>query len=162
MKRPAYFVFIAAAIMALATLAACNSSTVYDEYAHTPIAGWEKNDSLSFEIPPLAATGYYRESLGLRTMGSFPFTGLTLIVRQTIYPANKHEEYIERVDTVQCQLTNKNGGIKGQGISYYQYNFPINVYKMSQGDSIHIAIRHDMKREILPGVSDVGVKISRN
>ena len=30
---------------------------------------------------------------------------------------------------------------------------------MNQGDSIHITVRHDMKREILPGVSDIGVKV---
>ncbi|WP_417163197.1 hypothetical protein [Segatella sp.] len=46
-------------------------------------------------------------------------------------------------------------------MSYYQYNFPINIYQMHQGDSIHVAIRHDMKREILPGVSDIGIKISK-
>ena len=57
---------------------------------------------------------------------------------------------------------NQHGENKGQGISYYQYNFPINIYKINRGDSIHIAIRHDMKREILPGVSDIGVKITKN
>lgn len=61
----------------------------------------------------------------------------------------------------QLQLIDNNGVSKGQGISYYQYNFPINIYQMHQGDSIHVAIRHDMKREILPGVSDIGIKISK-
>ena len=37
----------------------------------------------------------------------------------------------------------------------------VNIYQMHQGDSIHVAIRHDMKREILPGVSDIGIKISK-
>ena len=66
-----------------------------------------------------------------------------------------------KIDTVNCQLIDNNGVSKGQGISYYQYNFPINIYQMHQGDSIHVAIRHDMKREILPGVSDIGIKISK-
>ena len=69
---------------------------------------------------------------------------------------------IEKTDTLLCQLINQHGENKGQGISYYQYNFPINIYKINRGDSIHIAIRHDMKREILPGVSDIGVKITKN
>ena len=137
MKRLIHFVFILVATIAFS---ACNHAKVYDEYAHTPIAGWEKNDTLSFEIPPMAATGYYR---------------------QTIYPANKGKR-IEKTDTLLCQLINQHGENKGQGISYYQYNFPINIYKINRGDSIHIAIRHDMKREILPGVSDIGVKITKN
>ena len=132
MKRLIHFVFILVATIAFS---ACNHAKVYDEYAHTPIAGWEKNDTLSFEIPPMAATGYYRQSLGLRTTGAYPFTALTLIVNQTIYPANKGKR-IEKTDTLLCQLI--------------------------RGDSIHIAIRHDMKREILPGVSDIGVKITKN
>lgn len=157
MKRLIYFVFILVAAIAIN---ACNQATVYDEYAHTPIAGWEKNDTLSFEISPMVATGYYQESVGLRTTGAYPFTGLTLIINQTIFPAKG--ERIEKTDTLLCQLINQHGENQGQGISYYQYNFPLNVYKFNQGDSIHIAIRHDMKREILPGVSDIGVKISKN
>ena len=115
------FIFL---MVAAFVLASCFQRTVYDEYAHTPIAGWEKNDTLSFDIP-----------------------------------ANKQEDRIEKADTVLCQFIGKDGSSSRQGISYYQYNFPINMYKMNQGDSIHITIRHDMKREILPGVSDIGVKV---
>ncbi len=140
----------------------CCQGTVFDEYVHTPIAGWEKNDTLSFDIPPLQESGFYQESLGLRITGDYPFMGLTLIVEQNIYHNMRKMAAECKVDTLNCQLVDQNGASKGQGISYIQYNFPINLYEMHQGDSIHIAIRHDMKREILPGVSDVGVKISRN
>lgn len=144
------------------SLASCKDSLVYDSYSHTPIAGWEKNDTLSFDIPPLAMAGYYQEQLGLRITGAYPFMGLTLIVEQTIYP-NEHDKYdkIEKVDTIQCALIDNNGVTKGQGISSYQYNFPVNVYRMNANDSLHVTIRHDMKREILPGISDIGFKISR-
>ena len=129
MKRLIYLILVMVATMSLPS---CKHSTVFDSYAHTPIAGWEKNDTLSFEIPPLLEGGYYNESLGLRITGNYPF------------------------------MIDKNGVSKGQGISYYQYNFPINVYRLNLGDSIHITVRHDMKREILPGVSDIGVKITKN
>ena len=159
MKR---LIYIIAVVLGVTMVSSCNQSTVFDEYAHTPIAGWEKNDTLSFEVPPMWEGGHYKESLGLRITGAFPFTGLTLIVNQTIYPKNKKGNWVEKTDTVLCRLIDKNGSAtQGQGISYYQYNFPINIYQMNEGDSIHIAIRHDMKREILPGVSDVGVKITK-
>ena len=88
--------------------------------------------------------------------------GLTLIVEQTVYHQNRKIPGECKIDTVNCQLIDNNGVSKGQGISYYQYNFPINnIYQMHQGDSIHVTIRHDMKREILPGVSDIGIKISK-
>ena len=158
MKRLVYLIL---AMVATMSLPSCKHSTVFDSYAHTPIAGWEKNDTLSFEVSPLLEAGHYRQSLGLRITGAYPFMGLTLIVEQTVYHRNKKIPGECKKDTVNCQLIDNNGVSKGQGISYYQYNFPINIYQMHQGDSIHVAIRHDMKREILPGVSDIGIKISK-
>ena len=158
MKRLVYLIL---AMVATMSLPSCKHSTVFDSYAHTPIAGWEKNDTLSFEVSPLLEAGHYKQSLGLRITGAYPFMGLTLIVEQTVYHRNKKISGECKIDTVNCQLIDKNGASKGQGISYYQYNFPINIYQMHQGDSIHVAIRHDMKREILPGVSDIGIKISK-
>ena len=159
MKKFIYTLFI---IGTLAFLSACNDGIVYDQYAHTPVAGWEKNDTLSFEVPPLLAGGYYQEQVGLRITGAYPFMGLTIIVQQTIYPNKaKKKEKIEKVDTIQCDLIDRNGITKGQGISYYQYNFPVNIYRLNANDSVHVAIRHDMKREILPGISDIGFKIQQ-
>lgn len=157
MKRLFYTLLIIGAYLALSS---CKESLVYDKYSHTPIAGWEKNDTLSFEIPPLATSGNYQEMLGLRITGSYPFMGLTLIVEQTIYPdPTRKSEKMEKTDTIQCNLLDQNGATRGQGISYYQYNFPINIYQMNENDSIHVTIRHDMKREILPGISDIGFKM---
>lgn len=61
MKRLIYLILVMVATMSLPS---CKHSTVFDSYAHTPIAGWEKNDTLSFEIPPLLEGGYYNESWG--------------------------------------------------------------------------------------------------
>lgn len=86
---------------------------------------------------------------------------LTLIVETKKWgKADKPSEYTAMADTVQCDLMDKNGVTKGQGISSFQYNVPFAIHKYQAGDSLHIEIRHDMKREILPGISDVGLKIS--
>ncbi len=159
MRKPFYTLLILGIALVASLLSSCQERLVYDKYAHTPIAGWEKNDTLSFEIPPLAASGRYQAQLGLRITGAYPFMGLTLIVEQTIYP-DKEKEW-EKTDTIQCDLIDDNGITKGQGISYYQYDFPINIYRLSEKDSIHVTVRHDMKREILPGISDIGLKLSR-
>ena len=177
MKRLFYTLLIIGNLSLSMMVTSCKESTVYYKYAHTPIAGWEKNDTLSFAIPPLTSTGLYQENLGM---------GITLIVEQEIFPnqeskkekeeRNKlqimgvkshqakkvaHGEKIVKLDTIQCNLINKDGVTTGQGISYYQYNFPINLYHFNENDSIHIMIRHDMKREILPGISDIGIKLEK-
>lgn len=158
MRRLAYTLFLWIGVSSFLT--SCHDRTVFYQYEHTPVAGWEKNDTLAFDIPPLAAGGSYQEQLDLRTMGSFPFMKLTLIVNQTVFPHLKDAEKTMMVDTVVCDLIDKKGVTKGQGISYYQYAFPINMYRFNAMDSVHITIRHDMKREILPGISDIGVKVT--
>jgi len=60
-----------------------------------------------------------------------------------------------------CRLMNKNGHTQGQGINYYQYEFIVADIPLNAGDSLRIGIRHDMKREILPGLSDLGIIIRK-
>lgn len=143
--------------IAATVVASCSTSTVYDSYAHTPLAGWEKNDTLTFNVPRVTANGTYSESVGLRMTNSFPFTSISLIVEQRI---TRHQKPI--TDTIKCPITDERGNFLGDGISTYQYMFPLREVKLSKGDSIHVSIRHNMKREILPGVSDIGIKIDAN
>ena len=50
----------------LCALTSCNKGVVYDQYNHTPLYGWEKNDTLVFDVSPLAQGGHYRQEIGLR------------------------------------------------------------------------------------------------
>lgn len=138
------------------TLGACRGDVVYDTYDHTMLVGWDKADTLCFNIPPMKTQGLYRQEVGLRVNGSFPFTGITLVVDQTVEPG--HRLYS---DTLRCKLTDNRGNTLGHGVSYYQFDFPVSDLHLEAGDSLHIDIRHIMKREILPGVADVGIRLSR-
>ena len=141
--------------MAVLLLTACHQRTVYHHYEHTPVAGWEKNDTMTFLIGPMEADGYYSEEVGLRINGAYPFMGLQLVVQQTVLPSRT-----VRLDTLVCSLINEQGNPLGSGISHYQYLFPLTTLHLSKGDQLHVAVRHDMKREILPGVADIGVRLS--
>ncbi len=141
----------------IATLVtACQWDTVYNHYEPTPVAGWEKNDTLTFVIDPIKESGSYMEEIGLRISGDYPFTGLNLIVEQTL--PKSHET---RSDTLSCSLIDQRGNAKGRGISHYQYLFHLTTLHLEAGEKLHVAIRHDMKREILPGISDIGVRLTR-
>lgn len=148
--------FALLAVVLLLALSACNRKLVYDRYASTPISGWEKNDTLSFDIRPVSGTDTYYMWLGLRTSEDYPFTAVTLIVEQHIYPKDTIVN-----DTVKCQITDRHGNASGSGVNFLQYRFPVNSLQLQDGDSIHIRVRHDMKREILPGISDVGISLQR-
>ncbi len=144
------------AIAVTASLSSCNDKKVYDHYEHTPLAGWEKNDRLSFSIPAAEEDGVYTTELGLRINATYPFMGLTLIVDQHILPADTTLS-----DTLHCDLIDTNGNTRGQGVNLYQYRFRIGEHPLHQGDSLQVSVRHDMKREILPGISDIGLIVER-
>ena len=137
-------------------LVSCDNRTVFSRYESTPVRGWERNDTLSFYIEPLQATGMYAEEVGLRITGDYPFMGLSLVVEQTILPS-----HVTRTDTLNCDLIDDSGHANGNGINHYQYLFPLTTLKLNKDESVHVAIRHCMKREILPGITDVGLKLSR-
>ena len=137
-------------------LVSCNDRIVFSHYESTPVKGWERNDTLLFNIEPLQETDLYAEEIGVRITGDYPFKGLSLIVEQTIQPSNT-----AIVDTLNCDLIDDVGHAYGKGINHYQYLFPLTTLKLNKGESVHVAIRHCMKREILPGITDVGLTLSR-
>ena len=140
----------------LLTCVACDDKTIYSHYESVAISGWEKNDMLSFSTPPIQQTRDYQEKIGMRISSLYPFMGLTLIIDQTRLPYMETES-----DTLNCNLIDQNGNATGPGISNYQYEIAFKTLSLNEGESLHIDIRHDMKREILPGVSDVGIILTR-
>ena len=142
-------------LFVLALLVACKDGRVYHHYDHTPLAGWDKVDTLIYNVPAVNEEGLYATDLGLRVSNKYPFMSLKLIVEQTIYPSQR-----KQIDTLTCRLIDSNGKAKGNGVSNYQYDFPVSQMFLHQHDSLHITVRHDMRREIMPGVSDVGISVS--
>ncbi len=142
--------------MAATMLASCATDTVFDRYVHTPVSGWEKNDTLTMQIPKVAAAGDYTQQIGVRMTSAYPFMSISLIVEQEILPRGA-----TFTDTVKCEVTDSRGNFLGSGVSTYQYQFPLRELRLAKGDSIYVSIRHNMKREILPGVSDIGLKMER-
>ena len=141
----------------LLLLASCQQRTVYHHYEHTPLTGWEKNDTLSFITDSMPANGNYQEDIGLRVSAAYPFKGLCLVVEQKVLPSNK-----VRIDTLNCSLADEQGNAMGHGISHYQYLFPLATLSLNKGERLHVTIRHDMKREILPGIADIGIRLTAN
>lgn len=170
--------------------AGCMDGTVYHHYEPIPVAGWEKTDTIMFGVPPIDEDGLYNIRLGLRTTGQYPFMSITLIAEmQTIAVADtmrqkpvadslSHKPLADSLNiepvastlsrerpiiryNLPCRLMNKSGHTQGQGINYYQYEFIVADIPLNAGDSLRIGIRHDMKREILPGLSDLGIIIRK-
>ena len=70
-------------------------------------------------------------------------------------------QHLLRTDTLNCRLIDKNGTVKGRGLSYYQYNLHLTTLRLNAGDTLNIRVRHFMKRENLPGIANIGVRLSK-
>lgn len=143
-------------LMVAAGIVACDHQTVYHHYEHVPVNGWEKNDTVKFSFGPVMLAGTYHEDVELRTDDSYPFQGLTLRIEETVYPKGEKDQQL-----INCDLIDKQGNIKGNGVYLFQYRFPAHDLKLNAGDSVEISITHNMKREIIPGVADVGIHLTK-
>lgn len=152
--RSSLFMLAALAGMAF-VMQACSGNVAYDTFNHTQLAGWDKADTLFFGVPPLRESGIYKPSVGLRINENFPFTSVTLVVDYIVEP-----EHRACSDTLWCRLIDNKGNTLGRGVSYYQFDFTGSELRLDKGDSLHVGIRHIMKRELLPGVADVGLRLS--
>lgn len=147
-------IFLSITVAVAMAFASCNRSTIYSQYLHTPISGWEKNDTLTFSIPRMQTDMELKAIIGLRITDAYPFKTVCLIVDKAISPDN-----IIDSDTINCSLFDNDGMSKGRGVSCYQFNYHVSNMHLMKGDSVAIHIRHNMKREILPGISDVGITL---
>lgn len=143
-------------VLLLAGLSACRQKKVYYHFEHTPLNGWEKNDTLTYNVGPQAADCVVNEEVSLRINSRYPFQKLCLVQELEILPSHTIHH-----DTLICELFDKRGKMQGRGINYYQYDFHLTDLQLARGDSLHITVRHNMKREILPGIADVGIKLEK-
>ena len=147
--------FSVLATVAAVLMAGCTGNTVYDKFEHTPTEGWEKGDNVVFCVPKATAPGNHQATVMLRTNDSYPFLNLSLIVEQKVSPSGT-----TFTDTLNCTLADKQGNSTGKGLNYHQFEFPLRTLSLAAGDSLTVSIRHDMKRDILPGISDVGFALT--
>lgn len=144
------------ALMVLAiSVSSCDDSRIYDDYESIAQEGWERNEVLKFNVPKMQQAGNYQQWVQLRAIQKYPFQTVTLIVEQTVYPKKQFFR-----DTVECHIINEGGRLEGKnGISSTEVVAPLRSVQLNEGDSLAISIRHNMRRELLPGISDVGIRI---
>ncbi|MBR1410205.1 MAG: gliding motility lipoprotein GldH [Prevotella sp.] len=147
--------FIIVLAMVALMISACHRGVIYSHYEHVDNDGWERNDTIHFYIPSVKKSGVYHKQLMLRTDNSLPFLGISVIVEQEVYPRGQRLR-----KNLDCPLVEKNGRVMGNGISCYQYTFDVDSVELFEGDSLHVFVIQNMKREPMPGITDVGILVS--
>lgn len=136
--------------------AACDRHPAAFKYQNAPVEGWETGDTLHYRIDSLRHGGNYQLTLGLRVSAAipYPFQSIWLAVRQ-----QWHKPDTLLVDTIECKLTNSKGDVTGNGVSLYTYTQELRDMRLEEGASAEISVMHIMRREIIHGIADVGIRL---
>jgi gliding motility-associated lipoprotein GldH len=146
---------ITAAILVVMVLAACQKRPFYSHYEPVSVGGWEKEDTVSFEIGPSDDFRHYTMTMGLRATMDFPYRNLSLVVRQEARPSG-----ISHSDTIDIAMTDRDGIPLGKGVSHLQYDIPLSTIAIVADDTLRVSIHHNMNRYILPGITDIGLTLA--
>lgn len=143
-------------VLAALTASACTRSTLMHSYCSIPVSGWEQSDRLTYDLDTVRDGGTYSVSLGVRTTSGYPYQKLWLAV-----DAELHSPDTTYTDTLVCSFVKSDGTRNGKGTDTYQYDFDFGTIDLKKGQSGRFTVHHIMQKEILPGVSDIGIKLYR-
>jgi gliding motility-associated lipoprotein GldH len=156
LKRCAVAFHTLLCVLGVALLTGCEQGTVFHAYKPTPVDGWEKNDTLFFDIDSLPASGQFNFVLGLRTTAAYPYQELWIVSEMHLT-----QPTLVHADTIKCLLVGAAGDKNGSGVNTYQYAFPFDRETLHRGQRGRISFRHIMKRESLRGIFDLGLRIEQ-
>lgn len=140
----------------LLSLAGCNERVVFHSFRHIPGQGWNNRDTLVFDIDTVRTDATYNFELELRSTHTYPYTDIMMAVERDFSPPG-----VVSRDTVTCRLTHPDIQRTGKGIYVYQYEVSVPPMALHRGQTGRIRVSHLMMREILPGIRDVGMLVSR-
>lgn len=137
-------------------VASCREGTVMHFYRETPVEGWDQSDALVYPIDTVKDGGVYKMEVGVRTTNGYPYQKLWLTIS-----AELHNPDTAFADTLACGFVDAGGARDGSGTDTYQYRYDAGTVELRKGQSGTFRIQHIMRREILPGISDIGIRLSR-
>ena len=155
MMRPFLFhLFIAS--FPYIMLSACTDSKLLHSYKPLPAEGWERRDTVSFDLPQAEEEINGTLTIGLRTIAHVGMQDVVLAVEQCLENPNSY-----RQDTVRYPLTNTEGDALVKGVNFRQYEMQQLPIRMEKGQSGSVRIHHLMRREDIFGFTEIGIKIEK-
>ena len=135
-------------------LAACIGGTCFHSYKPLPAEGWERRDTICFDLPQADQDYNGTLTIGLRTKAYIDMQDIVLAVEQL----NDSAEVCRR-DTIRYPLTNTKGDALAKGVNHPQYETEQLPIRMKKGQGGSVRIHHLMRNETVQGFTELGIKI---
>ena len=140
----------------LLLLTACVQDELFSEFHSFPNAEWNKQQAIRFEAPVYDISVPYTVAIELRHNNQYPFRNVWLFVEYQTPSGST------RADTLGAYLADAYGKWYGKGLSLYSHSFYYQQNVQYPDTGIYTyTIRHGMRADVLAGVSDIGVCISK-
>jgi len=137
------------------TIAACTNNTLIHSYKPLSADGWNRCDTICFNIPQAEADINGILTIGLRTIANIGMKDVVLAVEQCGETASLY-----RCDTISYSLTDSEGNALGKGINIHQFESVQLPFQMKKGHGCSVRIHHLMRREVITDITEVGIKIA--
>ena len=134
---------------------ACDEQTVYHSFQSLPTEGWQRNDTLFFNVSVADSATLYNVSVEVRNRNNYPYQNLDILISY-----NLEDSTVWKTDTLKFTLTDQEGKWKGTGWgSLYQSALPLKDCSIKHPGNYTFKVVHGMKDEQITGIIDVGLKI---
>lgn len=143
-------------------LMACQRPTIKEVHAYLPVvsdSGWAKKDTLCFDLPDELQPGRYRLEIELRNTDEYPFRDIWLSISENLKDSLREEtSYLHGhlADETGRWMNGKRAG------GFFPVTFvldkPLWIRRVST--QLRIRLTHLMQRNPLPGITDVGIRLT--
>lgn len=159
-----------AVVVVLCLLASCQGNVVFHNYQPLSQDGWDRHDKVTFSVDTILQPGSYITFLCLRTTSEYPYRNFAATISQTVKHKDSKTDSKGKPLTPPTTLYRKalgteiiaeDGTAEGTGVTFYTQEIPVFKTNLTQQDAVQIDVKHDMRREIMPGIADIGIKLVR-
>ena len=148
-----HILYIIAALMVMA-ISSCDSGMSYDHYNSVSVEGWNRTDTLHFS-PGKLPSGNYAIDVGFRATEAYPYRELGLQIEWTVFPRGKNT-----TKKIKCEVFDSEGRMEGtQSVSSSDFLFHAGDVALRSGDSLAVTVTHCMNRDVMPGLTSVGIQV---
>lgn len=147
------------AICLLSIVCSCSLDVKFSKYSPISSDGWNIDDTLKFSTDTLREGGRYGFTCGVRTRRAYPYQELVLKVERKVYRDSLL--VLHKLEKVTCPIVTTEGDFTGDGVATKLHESQLRDFIMQTGDSVEISIYHQMTRETLPGIVDIGVTMEK-
>ena len=140
-------------ILSVFMLMACSGGTILHEYHDVDLWDWKTDDTVSFTLPTITASGDVVATIGVRFTSSYPYNDLFLL------GTLECDSSEIRTDTIKICVYNTKGSNEGDGFPYSTITQQINSIEVDSGHVYQYKVNHIMQDPKIKGIAGIGLHL---